>query len=81
MRLPNASGRRCRAADSCRGFELYELVKVADGRAVVLMHFADAAAADEARAVIGSAVFDAVLAPNLARDPDRDMGDVVFAYP
>jgi hypothetical protein len=49
--------------------------------AVVLMHFADATAADEARAVIGSTVLDAVLAPNLAGDLDRDVGYVVFAYP
>jgi heme-degrading monooxygenase HmoA len=69
------------AFDGLDGFERFELVKVADDRAVVLIHWRDLAAAQAGAAAIGPTVFHEVVMPFLASEQDRVAGPVVVAHP
>lgn len=69
------------AFDGLDGFERFELVKVASDRAVVLIHWRDAAAAQAGAAVIGPTAFNEVIAPLLASEQDRVAGPVMVAHP
>lgn len=68
------------AFDACPGFERFELVKVADRQAVVLIHWSDAEAAQAGAARIGPTVFNDVIAPNLSAEQDRVAGPVVVQH-
>jgi hypothetical protein len=68
------------AFDACDGFERFELVKVADNVAVVLIHWRDATAAQAGAARIGPTVFDELIVPNLAGEQDRAVGPVVVEH-
>lgn len=69
------------AFDGLDGFERFELVKVAEDRAVVLIHWRDAAAAQAGAAAIGPTLFHDVIAPLLASEQDRAVGVVVVSHP
>ena len=69
------------AFDALDGFERFELVKVADDRAVVLIHWRDGAAAQAGAAAIGPTVFRDVVGPLLASEQDRMAGPVVVTHP
>lgn len=68
------------AFDALDGFERFELVKVADDRAVVLIHWRDGAAAQAGAAAIGPTVFHDVVLPFLASEQDRAAGPAVVSH-
>ena len=70
-----------RAFDGIDGFERFELVKVAEDRAVVLIRWRDAVAAQAGAAVIGPTVLRELIAPVLASEQDRVAGSVVVSHP
>lgn len=69
------------AFDAIDGFERFELVKVADDQAVVLIHWRDGAAAMAGAAALGPTVFHDVVLPLLASEQDRVAGPTVVSHP
>jgi hypothetical protein len=68
------------AFDACPGFERFELVRVGEHEAVVLIHWSDAAAAQAGAARIGPTVFAEHIVPNLAAEQDRAAGPVIVQH-
>ncbi len=67
--------------DACPGFERFELLKVGEMTAIVLIHWADAQSATDGAARIGPTVFREVVGPLLAADQVREVGPVVVVHP
>lgn len=79
--VPSVQDRFPAAFDGCPGFERFELVKVSDTAAIVLIHWADAQAAADGAARIGPTVFREVIGPLLAAEQVREAGPVVVSHP
>jgi hypothetical protein len=63
------------------GFHAFHIVQVAEDRAIVLIFWASAFHAQHGANVIGPTLFAKHIAPHLASEQQRSVGEVIFSHP